>query len=286
MSFPATLIGSNEPWKSVDVIKGFHWLNYEGGKFSTSRNRGIFTDQALEELPADLWRWWLVANAPESADTDFNVARFVADVNKDLADIFGNLVNRIVSFAHRAFDGRIPEGGAPDEAEHLLARGAAYRDAATPPRGARVSCRGRRNACDLGCGERLPAACRAVDGHQVRSASRGDRDANSPQSGPHLRRAGVEYRAQPVGKCAARLRWRRCRATLAPWPNCGPARRRRRHSDRADRSTGRKNLSRKSKPSGGAVRALMSFHFGGKRRYAIRRIHSSKDTSWTSCPRK
>lgn len=122
MSFPATLIGSNEPWKSADVIKGFHWLNYEGGKFSTSRNRGIFTDQALEELPADLWRWWLIANAPESADTDFNVARFVADVNKDLADIFGNLVNRIVSFAHRAFDGRIPEGGAPDEAEHLLAR--------------------------------------------------------------------------------------------------------------------------------------------------------------------
>lgn len=102
--------------------QGFHWLNYEGGKFSTSRNRGIFTDQALEELPADLWRWWLIANAPESADTDFSIAKFVADVNKDLADIFGNLVNRIVRFAHRAFDGRIPEGGAPGAAEHLLAR--------------------------------------------------------------------------------------------------------------------------------------------------------------------
>src|SRR5262245_15731587 len=36
VSFPATLIGSGEPWKTVDVIKGFHWLNYEGGKFSTS----------------------------------------------------------------------------------------------------------------------------------------------------------------------------------------------------------------------------------------------------------
>ena len=42
-------------------------------------------------------------------------------MNKDLADIFGNLVNRIVSFAHRAFDGRIPKGGAPAEAERLLA---------------------------------------------------------------------------------------------------------------------------------------------------------------------
>jgi methionyl-tRNA synthetase len=120
VSFPATLIGSGEPWKTVDVIKGFHWLIYDGGKFSTSRGRGIFTDQALQELPADLWRWWLIANAPETSDTDFTIARFVTDVNKDLADIFGNLVNRIVSFAHQAFDGRIPEGGEPSAPEISL----------------------------------------------------------------------------------------------------------------------------------------------------------------------
>jgi methionyl-tRNA synthetase len=121
VSFPATLIGSREPWKTVDVIKGFHWLNFQGGKFSTSRRRGIFTDQALEELPADLWRWWLIANAPETSDTDFSIRRFVADVNKDLADVFGNLVNRIIRFNHQAFDGRIPAGGQPGEPEISLA---------------------------------------------------------------------------------------------------------------------------------------------------------------------
>jgi methionyl-tRNA synthetase len=121
VSFPATLIGSGEPWKTVDVIKGFHWLNYEGGKFSTSRRRGIFADAALEELPADLWRWWLIANAPETADTDFTVARFAADVNKDLADVFGNLVNRLVRFAAQAFDARVPHGGEPGAREHALA---------------------------------------------------------------------------------------------------------------------------------------------------------------------
>jgi methionyl-tRNA synthetase len=36
----------------VDIIKGFHWLTHQGGKFSTSRRRGIFADAALEELPA------------------------------------------------------------------------------------------------------------------------------------------------------------------------------------------------------------------------------------------
>jgi methionyl-tRNA synthetase len=121
VSFPATLIGSGEPWKTVDIIKGFHWLSYQGGKFSTTGKRGIFTDQALDELPADLWRWWLVANAPETSDTDFCVARFAADVNKDLADVFGNFVNRVVRFTHQAFDGRIPAGGKPGEPEISLA---------------------------------------------------------------------------------------------------------------------------------------------------------------------
>jgi methionyl-tRNA synthetase len=121
VSFPATLIGSGEQWKTVDVIKGFHWLNYDGGKFSTSGRRGIFTDQALQELSADFWRWWLIANAPETSDTDFTVDRFASDVNKDLADVFGNLVNRIVSFAHQAFDGRIPGGGEPSGHEVSLA---------------------------------------------------------------------------------------------------------------------------------------------------------------------
>jgi methionyl-tRNA synthetase len=121
VSFPATLIGSGDRFKTVDIIKGFHWLNYEGGKFSTSRRRGIFTDAALEELPADLWRWWLIANAPETSDTDFTVRRFAADTNKDLADVFGNLVNRVLAFAIRAFDNRVPAGGEPGEREKVVA---------------------------------------------------------------------------------------------------------------------------------------------------------------------
>jgi len=121
VSFPATLLGSGEPWKTVDVIKGFHWLTYAGGKFSTSQQRGVFTDAALDVLPADLWRWWLIANAPESADVDFNFRRFAGDITKDLADVFGNLATRATSFACRAFDGRIPVDGQPGPAEHALA---------------------------------------------------------------------------------------------------------------------------------------------------------------------
>jgi len=121
VSFPATLLGSGEPWKTADVIKGFHWLTYQGGKFSASRRRGVFTDAALEVLPADRWRWWLIANAPESADVDFDFKRFAGDIGKDLADVFGNLATRATSFACRAFDGRIPAAGEPGSAEQALA---------------------------------------------------------------------------------------------------------------------------------------------------------------------
>jgi methionyl-tRNA synthetase len=121
VSFPATIIGSGLPLKLADQIKGFNWLTYDGGKFSTSRSRGIFTDQALAERPADEWHWWLAANAPEGSDTDFTVARFAAGVNADLADTFGNLVNRCLRFAVRRFGDALPAGGAPGGAEQALA---------------------------------------------------------------------------------------------------------------------------------------------------------------------
>jgi methionyl-tRNA synthetase len=120
VSFPCTLIGSGEPWKTVDVIKGVNWLTYEGGKFSTSQRRGVFLDLALELLPADYWRWWLASNAPEGSDTDFNFERFATDVNHDLADTFGNLVNRTLKFLATRYGGIVPGGGTPAAPEKRL----------------------------------------------------------------------------------------------------------------------------------------------------------------------
>jgi len=120
VSFPCTLLGSGEPWKTVDVIKGVSWLTYEGQKFSTSQHRGVFLDQALELLPADYWRWWLAANAPEGNDVAFSFERFAAGVNNDLADTFGNLINRVLKFVASKYDGVVPTAGQPSELETSL----------------------------------------------------------------------------------------------------------------------------------------------------------------------
>ena len=121
VSFPATIIGSGEPWKTVDQLKAFNWLNWYGGKFSTSLGRGVFMDQALELLPADYWRWHLTAYGPEHSDAAFTWEQFQSTTNKDLADVLGNFVNRIVKFTESKFDGIVPEGGVPGAREEKLA---------------------------------------------------------------------------------------------------------------------------------------------------------------------
>ncbi len=120
VSFPATILGSGEPWKSVDMLKAFNWLNWYGGKFSTSQRRGVFMDKALELLPPDLWRWYLTANAPEGSDTAFTWEQFASSVNRDLADVLGNFVNRIVKFCESRFEGVVPDGGEPGPLEEKL----------------------------------------------------------------------------------------------------------------------------------------------------------------------
>ncbi|MEU3059343.1 methionine--tRNA ligase [Streptomyces subrutilus] len=118
--FPATELGTREPWKKVDYVKAFNWLTYYGGKFSTSQKRGVFTDQALDILPADYWRYFLIANAPESDDSSFTWEHFTATVNKDLADTLGNFVNRVLSFSRKRFGDEVPAGNAAGEAEAKL----------------------------------------------------------------------------------------------------------------------------------------------------------------------
>tara|TARA_R110000851_G_scaffold113582_5_gene238291 strand:- start:1893 stop:3611 length:1719 start_codon:yes stop_codon:yes gene_type:complete len=120
LSFPATILGSREPWKLVDYIKSFNYLNYDGGQFSTSRGRGVFMDQALEILPADYWRWWLLSHAPESSDSEFTWENFQASVNKDLADVLGNFVSRVTKFCRSKFGEAVPTGGAYGTQEETL----------------------------------------------------------------------------------------------------------------------------------------------------------------------
>ena len=118
--FPGMLYGSGENWTQVSFLKGTSWLNFAGGKISKSEHRGVFLDDALAEFPADYWRYWILANSPESDDAVFSFENFTATINKDLNDVLGNFINRVTKMTVKDFGTNVPALGEITEAEKEL----------------------------------------------------------------------------------------------------------------------------------------------------------------------
>lgn len=110
--FPEQQLAMNDGWKTVDMLKGMNFLNFEGGKFSKSQKRGVFLDSAIEIAPADAWRYALLASAPETDDNDFTFARFADIINKDLNGMLGNFVSRVCKLTDKNFGTNVPAAGA------------------------------------------------------------------------------------------------------------------------------------------------------------------------------
>ncbi len=120
--FPSVLLGSEEDWVTVSHINTTEFLNYEGTKFSKSRGIGLFGDNAMAlEFSADAWRYYLLTNRPEQADTNFSWTDFQGKLNGELVANLGNLVNRTISFINQFFDGVIPASAVRDVDTAFLA---------------------------------------------------------------------------------------------------------------------------------------------------------------------
>ncbi|NYB52566.1 MAG: methionine--tRNA ligase [Methanobacteriaceae archaeon] len=99
-----------------NIVAG-EYLSLEGKKMSTSKNWVIWVSDFTEKFDSDLLRYYLVANAPLTRDTDFSWDDFQRRVNDELADVLGNFMHRTFSFTHRFFGGKIPEPGNLNESD-------------------------------------------------------------------------------------------------------------------------------------------------------------------------
>ena len=84
------------------------FMNIEGKQFSKSRNWAIWLPDILERYQPDAIRYYVAATFPETHDSDFAWDGFFNRVNGELVATWGNLVNRMLSFAWKRFDGRVP----------------------------------------------------------------------------------------------------------------------------------------------------------------------------------
>jgi methionyl-tRNA synthetase len=105
---PALLIASGQGYNLPWNVSATEFLQFHDKKASKSQRIGIWLDEALEMFPADYWRFYLIANRPESKDTNFTWNTFTEKINADLNDTFGNFIHRTLSFINNKFENTIP----------------------------------------------------------------------------------------------------------------------------------------------------------------------------------
>lgn len=108
--WPAVLKGTQEDLHLPDRIISCEYMTLEGKKFSTSRNWAIWAPDIISRYQPDSIRYFLIANGPETRDTDFSWREFIHSHNGELLGAFGNLVNRTLVFIQKSFDGYVPNG--------------------------------------------------------------------------------------------------------------------------------------------------------------------------------
>lgn len=115
--WPAELLGIDGIYNKGDEtplslpydVPANEFMNIEGKQFSKSRNWAIWLPDVLERYEPDAVRYYVAMTFPERADSDFAWDGFLARVNGELVAAWGNLVNRMLSFAYKRFDGKVPD---------------------------------------------------------------------------------------------------------------------------------------------------------------------------------
>lgn len=119
--FPGSQIGTGEKWTMLHHLSTTEYLQYEGGKFSKSRGVGVFGNNARDtKVAADVWRYYLLKNRPETGDTQFEWSSFIENNNNELLAKLGNFVNRVIKLVNsKIYNSVIPDYSAR-EATPLL----------------------------------------------------------------------------------------------------------------------------------------------------------------------
>jgi len=121
--WPAQLVGAGEWFGKIFEDKdgtqlvlpydvpANEFMNLEGQKISGSRNWAVWGLDFLSRFDPDPLRYYLTTNMPESKDTDWDWNGFVHRNNDELVATWGNLANRVLSFAYKHWEGHVPTPG-------------------------------------------------------------------------------------------------------------------------------------------------------------------------------
>jgi methionyl-tRNA synthetase len=92
-------------------VFGHGFLNIEGQKMSKSLGNVITPKSMVDEFGLDQVRYFLMREVPYGNDGSFSKESMVNRINSDLANDFGNLAQRILSFIAKNLGGTLPVPG-------------------------------------------------------------------------------------------------------------------------------------------------------------------------------
>jgi len=101
-------------------IPANEFMNLEGQKISGSRNWAVWGLDFLSRYDPDPLRYYLTANMPEAKDSDWDWQDFLNRNNNELVATWGNLANRVLAFAYKHWEGRVPSPGELQPADRQI----------------------------------------------------------------------------------------------------------------------------------------------------------------------
>lgn len=116
--WPAFLMGAGLPVPKRIYAHG--WWTAEGQKMSKSIGNVIDPYQMIERYGLDQLRYFLLREVPFGNDGDFSESAIAGRINSELANEFGNLAQRFLSFIAKNLGGVLPEPGALNEDDNTL----------------------------------------------------------------------------------------------------------------------------------------------------------------------
>ncbi len=97
--WPAFLLSAGEPLPTGIFVHDY--LTIGGEKISKSTGNVIDPTGLIDTYGADPLRWWFCTDVPRLGDADFTEERLIERANEDLANGYGNLVNRITTLVEK-----------------------------------------------------------------------------------------------------------------------------------------------------------------------------------------
>ncbi len=116
--WPAFLMSADLPLPKQVFAHGF--VLHRGEKMSKSVGNVVSPDELTQAFGVDAVRYFLLRDVSFGQDGSYSAEAIVTRVNAELANSFGNLAQRTLSFIAKNLSGAFPDAGRSDPADAML----------------------------------------------------------------------------------------------------------------------------------------------------------------------